>query len=87
MAWCSVKVSEMNLRKISPNTRCLYSAASICARSLSALAQSTALKSSGHFALWDLVVVSMQVLQDWVALGLKRLASASKPRHQKTAWP
>lgn len=35
----------MNFRKMSPSTRCLYSAASICARNLSALAQSTDLKS------------------------------------------
>jgi len=50
----AAKVSEMYLRKIRPRTRCLYSAASIWARSLSAVAQSTALKSlagASFFAL------------------------------------
>jgi hypothetical protein len=42
-AW---KVSEMYFRKIRPSTRCLYSAASMLARSLSAVAQRVFLMSS-----------------------------------------
>ena len=51
---CSTNLSEMYVRKIKPSTRCLYSAASIWARGLSALAQSTALTSlagASFFAL------------------------------------
>src|SRR5690606_25815247 len=40
------KVSEMYFRKMSPRTRCLYSAASMLARSLSAAAHSVRLMSS-----------------------------------------
>ena len=40
LACCSSKASEMYLRKISPSTTCLYSAASILLRSASAISQS-----------------------------------------------
>src|SRR5213082_3133084 len=43
-AWCSSKLSEIYLRKIRPRTTCLYSAASILLRSLSAASQSLASK-------------------------------------------
>src|SRR6266536_105087 len=43
-AWCSAKLSEMYLRKMSPRTTCLYSAASMLLRSLSAASQSLASK-------------------------------------------
>src|SRR6266571_9347345 len=43
-AWCSSKLSEMYFRKISPRTTCLYSAASMLLRSLSAASQSLASK-------------------------------------------
>src|SRR5205807_10276999 len=43
-AWCSSKLSEMYLRKIRPRTTCLYSAASMLLRSLSAASQSLASK-------------------------------------------
>src|SRR4051795_13363099 len=39
-AWCSSNESEMYLRKIRPRTTCLYSAASILLRSLSAASHS-----------------------------------------------
>src|SRR5574343_1134688 len=42
----AAKVSETYLTKIRPRTRCLYSAASILARSLSAVAQRVFLMSS-----------------------------------------
>ena len=44
LAWCSSKVSEMYLRKMRPRTTCLYSAASMLLRSLSAASQSLASK-------------------------------------------
>ncbi len=40
LVWSSLKLSEIYLRKMRPNTMCLYSAASILLRSLSAVAQS-----------------------------------------------
>src|SRR6266487_7050174 len=43
-AWCSSKLSEMYLRKMRPRTTCLYSAASMFERSLSAAIQSLASK-------------------------------------------
>src|SRR2546423_8088581 len=43
-AWCSSKLSEMYFRKMSPRTTCLYSAASMLLRSLSAASQSLASK-------------------------------------------
>src|SRR5690606_24314675 len=45
-AWRPENVSEMYFRKMSPSTRCLYSAASILARSLSAAAHRVFLMSS-----------------------------------------
>src|SRR5882724_6202664 len=44
LARISSKASEMYLRKISPRTTCLYSAASMLLRSLSAASQSLASK-------------------------------------------
>ena len=44
LARCSSKVSEMYLRKMRPRTTCLYSAASMLLRSLSAVSQSVASK-------------------------------------------
>src|SRR5438477_8068293 len=43
-ARCSSKLSEMYLRKMRPRTTCLYSAASMLLRSLSAVSQSLASK-------------------------------------------
>ena len=43
-ARCSSNVSEIYLRKMSPSTTCLYSAASMLLRSLSAVSQSLASK-------------------------------------------
>src|SRR5947207_2236350 len=43
-AWCSSKLSEMHLRKMRPRTTCLYSAASMLLRNLSAASQSLASK-------------------------------------------
>ena len=53
LAWCSSKVSEMYLRKIRPRTTCLYSAASMLLRSLSAASQSLASKPRLAELLFD----------------------------------
>ena len=59
----SSKASEMYLRKIRPRTTCLYSAASMLLRSLSAASQSLASKPrfalplDADLALFDLAIV------------------------------
>ena len=57
MARCVVKVSEMYLRKISLSTTCLYSAASILLRSLSAACHNVLSKPMVALFLGDVDVV------------------------------
>ena len=62
LAWCSSNESEMYLRKIKPNTTCLYSAASMFLRNLSAAFQSCFSNGSSLVTLAFAMLVLICVL-------------------------
>src|SRR5436190_5436537 len=81
-AWCSSKLSEMYLRKIRPRTTCLYSAASMLLRSLSAASQSFCSKPILAELLFDnLVDLSRGILWGGIVAKVSLMRSAENSRN------
>ena len=82
-AWCSSKASEMYLRKMSPSTTCLYSAASMLLRSASAVAQSwdSKLGAEAELAFLAIGLSGCETAEDSTAAIIRRPPyRANEPR-------